>query len=70
MLISIGGVLVGVVLAFGINHCMVTRFEMQRLSLVYVFVGVIVLLLLDQLATLTPARRAARISPVEATRSV
>jgi putative ABC transport system permease protein len=68
-LISLGGVLVGVVLAFGINLWMVTHFEMAQLSLVYVLVGVIVLIVLGQLATLAPARRASRVSPVEATRS-
>jgi putative ABC transport system permease protein len=69
LLISAGGVLVGLVLAFGINFWMVVHFEMARLSLVYVLVGVIVLIVLGQLATLAPARRASRVSPVEATRS-
>jgi putative ABC transport system permease protein len=69
-LISFGGVVVGVVLAVGINLWMVTRFEMGRLSLGYVLDGVIVLIVLGQLATLAPALRASRVSPVEATRSV
>ena len=70
LLIGIGGVLVGVVLAIGINLWMVTQFEMARLSLAYVASGVIVLLLLGQGAVLAPALRASRVSPVEATRSV
>jgi putative ABC transport system permease protein len=69
-LISFGGVVAGVMLAIGINLWMVTRFEMNRLSLGYVLVGVVLLLLLGQFATLAPALRASRVSPVEATRSV
>jgi putative ABC transport system permease protein len=68
-LISVGGVMVGTVLAVGINLWMMVRFEMARLSLAYVIDGVIILLLLGQLATLAPALRASRVSPVEATRS-
>ncbi len=70
LLIGIGGVLVGAVLAVGINLWMVTQFEMARLSLAYVLAGVVVLLLLGQSAVLAPALRASRVSPVEATRSV
>ncbi len=70
LLIGIGGVLVGMVLAIGINLWMVTQFEMARLSLAYVLAGVVVLLLLGQGAVLAPAVRASRVSPVEATRSV
>ncbi len=70
LLIGIGGVLVGAVLAVGINLWMVTQFEMARLSLAYVAVGVVALLLLGQGAVLAPALRASHVSPVEATRSV
>ena len=70
LLIAIGGVLVGAVLAIGINLWMVTQFEMARLSLAYVVVGVVALLLLGQGAVLAPALRASQVSPVEATRSV
>jgi len=70
LLIGLGGVLVGAVLAIGINLWMVTQFEMARLSLAYVVAGVVVLLLLGQGAVLAPALRASRVSPVEATRSV
>ncbi len=70
LLISVGGLAVGLVLAYGINLWMITQFEMVRLSIAYVLVGVILLLLLGQLATLAPALRASRVSPVEATRSV
>jgi putative ABC transport system permease protein len=70
LLIGIGGVLVGVVLAIAINLWMVTQFEMARLSLIYVGIGVIALLALGQGAVLAPALRASKVSPVEATRSV
>jgi putative ABC transport system permease protein len=70
LLIGIGGVLAGAVLAVGINLWMVTQFEMARLSLAYVVAGVVALLLLGQGAVLAPALRASQVSPVEATRSV
>lgn len=70
LLIGIGGVLVGALLAIGINLWMVTQFEMARLSLAYVVIGVVALLLLGQGAVLAPALRASHVSPVEATRSV
>lgn len=70
LLISCGGVLLGVVLAVVINLWLVTRFEMHHLSLVYLLTGVVILLLLGQGAVLAPAMRASRVPPVEATRSV
>lgn len=70
LLISCGGVLVGALLAVAINLWLVTRFEMHRLSLVYLLAGVVILLLLGQGAVLAPAMRASRVPPVEATRSV
>lgn len=70
LLISSGGVLLGTVLAVAINLWMVTRFEMHRLSLLYLLGGVVILLLLGQGAVLAPALRASRVPPVEATRSV
>ena len=70
LMIGLGGVVVGAVLAVGINLWMVTRFEMDRMSMTYVGVGVIALLLLGQGAVFAPALRASRVSPVEATRGV
>jgi putative ABC transport system permease protein len=43
---------------------------MDRMSIAYVLVGVVALLALGQGAVFAPARRASRVSPVEATRSV
>ena len=70
LLIGIAGVVIGALLAVGMNLWMVTQFEMARLSLMYVAAGVGALLLLGQGAVLAPAMRAARVPPVEATRSV
>ncbi|GLQ47913.1 ABC transporter permease [Dyella lipolytica] len=70
LLISFGGVMVGAVLAVGLNLLLVDRFEMERLSLAYVVVGTVALLLLGQSAVFVPALRASRLSPAEVTRSV
>ncbi len=64
------GVVVGTAMAIGLNLWMVTHFEMHRLSMVYVAVGVVALLLIGQGAVRAPALRASRVPPVEATRSV
>jgi putative ABC transport system permease protein len=69
-LISASGAVLGIVLGFAFNLWTVTHFAMDRMSLVYVGLGVLMLLLLGQAATLAPALRASRVSPVEATRSV
>lgn len=69
-LISLAGALAGVVLAFALNAWMMRAFETSRLSLLYVGSGVLILLLLGQLAVLSPARRASRVPPVEATRTI
>ncbi|HKU79588.1 MAG TPA: peptide ABC transporter permease, partial [Rhodanobacteraceae bacterium] len=46
------------------------QFSMDRMSLLYVLVGIVALLVLGQGAVFAPALRASRVSPVEATRSV
>ncbi|WP_109127277.1 FtsX-like permease family protein [Dyella sp. C11] len=70
LLIGVAGVVIGALLAVGMNLWLVTQFEMARLSVTYVLIGVVALLGLGQGATLAPAMRASRVSPVEATRSV
>ncbi|MEN1940216.1 ABC transporter permease [Luteimonas sp. MJ246] len=64
------GIVVGMVLAFGINQLLMGRYELPRLPLVYLPVGAVVLWLLGQIAVLGPARRAASVPPAVATRSV
>ncbi|MBD8871563.1 FtsX-like permease family protein [Rhodanobacter sp. DHB23] len=70
LLISTVGVLVGSVLALGLNLWLMKQFELARIAPGYVVAGVVVLLLLGQGAVLAPALRASRVPPVEATRSV
>ncbi len=69
-MIGVCGVVVGTLLAIGINLWMVTRFAMAHLSITYVLTAAIILLLLGQGAVLAPALRASRVPPVEATRPV
>jgi putative ABC transport system permease protein len=64
------GIVVGVVLAIGINLLLMKFFEVPRLPLWYLPIGMVVLWLLGQLAVLVPALRAAAVPPVVATRSV
>ncbi len=69
MLISIGGVVIGALLAIGLNVWLMDSFELMRLSPLYILAGAAALLLLGQCAVLAPAMRASRVSPAEATRS-
>ncbi|WP_426688805.1 ABC transporter permease [Rhodanobacter ginsengiterrae] len=64
------GIALGMVLAYGINLLLMLRYELPRLPLIYFPVGAIALWLIGQLAVLGPARRAAAVPPVVATRSV
>ncbi len=70
LLIAGAGVVLGAILAVGLNLWLMKQFSMDRMSLLYVLVGIVALLLLGQGAVFAPARRASRVSPVEATRSV
>ncbi len=64
------GIVVGIVFAIGINLALMKYFEVPRLPLWYLPIGVVALWLLGQLAVLVPALRAAAVSPAVATRSV
>jgi putative ABC transport system permease protein len=70
LLIAGTGVVLGAILAVGLNLWLMKQFQMDRMSLAYVVVGVVALLALGQGAVFAPARRASHVSPVEATRSV
>ena len=70
LLIGLAGVVIGGVLAIGLNLWLIKQFEMERLAPGYVIAGVVTLLLLGQAAVLAPALRASHVPPVEATRSV
>jgi putative ABC transport system permease protein len=68
MLISSAGVIVGGALAMGMNGWMLDEFEMDRLPIIYVLKGVILIFALGFGAVLFPALNASRISPVESIR--
>jgi len=68
LLISLAGVAIGVLLTFGLNLWLVTRFTLSVLPLTYVLGGIVILLLLGQGAVFAPALRASRVPPIEATR--
>jgi len=63
------GISTGSVLAFAVNVALMHFLEMTRLPTLYIALGSAVLLALGQCAALTPARRAAQLSPMEATRA-
>lgn len=64
------GVVLGVLLAVGLNLLLMQRYELPRLPLWYLPVGAAALWILGQLAVLAPALRASHVPPVVATRSV
>ena len=70
LLIGLAGVVLGGVLAIGLNLWLMHQFEMGRLAPEYLLAGVAILLLLGQGAVLAPAWRASHVPPVEATRSI
>jgi putative ABC transport system permease protein len=62
------GIVLGMVLAYAINLLLMREYALPRLPLGYLPVGALVLWLLGQAAVLAPARRAASVPPVVATR--
>ena len=62
------GIVLGMVLAYGINLVLMRQYELPRLPLLYLPVGAVVLWALGQIAVLAPALRAASVPPVVATR--
>ncbi|WP_158752938.1 ABC transporter permease [Dyella sp. S184] len=69
LLIAGVGVALGVLLAVGLNMWLMTHYEMTRIPLVYVVIGVLAMLAIGQAAVFVPARRASNVPPVVATRS-
>ena len=70
LLIAGAGVVIGVLLAFGLNLWLMTHYEMTRLPVPYVLTGVLTMLAIGQVAVFVPARRASNVPPVVATRAV
>ena len=64
------GIVLGMVLAYGINLFLIVHYELPRLPFTYLPVGALLLWCLGQAAVLGPALRAAAVPPVVATRSV
>lgn len=60
----------GVLLAAGLNLWLMAHYEMPRLPWFWVFTAVVALLAIGQASVWVPARRASRVPPVVATRSV
>jgi putative ABC transport system permease protein len=69
LFIAGAGVLLGLLLALGLNLWLMAHFEMPRMPLSYLLIGVLVMLAIGQLAVFVPARRASRVPPVVATRA-
>ena len=67
-LLSTVGVVVGMVLAFGINLYLMQHYQLDRMPWYYLPASAIALWVLGQLAVLGPALRAANVPPVVATR--
>ena len=64
------GIVLGMLLAYGINQLLMGKYELPRLPLHYLPIGAVALWLLGQAAVFGPARRAAAVPPAVATRSV
>jgi putative ABC transport system permease protein len=69
-LLTTGGVIAGVVLAFAFGQWLSSAYSLPRLQPIYVGAGILLLWILGQIAVLVPARRAAAIPPAIATRTV
>lgn len=69
-LITTFGLVIGLAGTVGLNWFLDTQYEVGRVPLWYLPLGMFALWLLGQLAVLLPARRAANIPPAIATRSV
>lgn len=69
-LITTLGVVVGCCLALAAGFWLSTEFQLPRLDLYYLIAGVLGLWLVGQLAAWQPSRKAAKVSPAMATRTV
>ncbi|MEY2921380.1 MAG: hypothetical protein RL261_2685 [Pseudomonadota bacterium] len=69
-LITTAGVVLGCVLALVLGYWLSTTFELPRLKLYYLVLGVVGLWIVSLAAAFRPARRASMVSPAIATRTV
>ena len=63
------GIVIGMILAYGINQLLMGKYELPRLPLLYLPIGAVLLWLLGQVAVYGPARKAASVPPAVATRT-
>ncbi len=70
ILITSGGIAIGLVLAIGLNQFLVRQLDLGKLPQQFLLFGAVVFWLLGIAAVIGPALRAVRISPALATRSV
>lgn len=68
MIVGAGAAL-GMVLAYGLNQLLMRQYALDRLPLVYLPIGAVLLWVLGQVAVFWPARRAAAVPPAIATRA-
>lgn len=64
------GIVLGMLLAYGINLLLMLHYELPRMPWMYFPVGALALWVIGQIAVLGPAMRASRVPPVVATRTV
>ncbi len=69
-LVTTAGVLLGAALALGVGYSLSRAYQLPRLDLYYLVGGVVALWATGQVAAWQPSRRAAKISPSVATRTV
>jgi putative ABC transport system permease protein len=69
LLVVGAGIVLGMLLAYAVNLWLMRHYELSRLPWIYLPFGAALMLVLGQLAVLVPARRAAAVPPVVATRS-
>lgn len=70
LLIVGGGAILGLALAIGLNAALMSHYEMARLPVAYVLTGLLVVIVLSQVSTFVPARKASNVEPAIAIRNV
>jgi putative ABC transport system permease protein len=69
-IILISGAIVGCALALGVGHWLSDQYQLPRLDLHFLAIGIVALAVIGQLAAWQPARRAAAVPPSVATRTI
>lgn len=70
LMLSGAGVLIGMLAAYSVSQLLVRFYELPKLPVVYLPLGVVLMLMLGQLAVLVPALRASRVPPALAARTL